>query len=188
MSDVVWLTAIPLVLLGITIWQPSLVTAVPTFIGIYVSFIVGLFTAPLTTVAIVWLAFAIAVVPFLFYRFPGQYNFARSLTTLFIWPILAAICAIVERQVTRVVPPGEVPSLFQATVSFIDSAGTEADYLMVFLNEFDDTAFFCDGALESAHGLEEDAAFRFEVAVKSVDGISGETLWIESIEPLADGS
>ena len=34
MTDLVWLIGVPLVLLGITVWQPSLVTAVPTFLGI----------------------------------------------------------------------------------------------------------------------------------------------------------
>lgn len=183
MSDVVWLVGIPVVLLGITLWQPSLVTAAPAFVGIYVTFIVGLFTAPFSTVAVVWLAFAIAIVPFLFYKFPGQYNFARSLTTFFVWPILATTVAIVERQETRIVPPEEVPKSFKATVSFIDSAGAEGEFLIVFLDEFDDTAFFCDPVLETDHGLEEDVPFTFEVEVKDVDGISGDALWIESIRP-----
>ena len=188
MSELVWLIGIPLTLIGITIWQPSLVTAVPAFLGIYITFIVGLFTAPFSTVAIVWLAFAVAVVPFLFYKFPGQYNFARSLTSLFLWPILAAISVIVERQVTTVMPHDEVPPRFEATVNYIQSAGPEGEYLMVFFNEFHETVFFCAAELETDHGLCEDKQFACDVEFKSVENLSGDVLWIESIDPVASSS
>ena len=182
MSELVWLIGIPLVLLGITIWQPSLVTAVPTFLGIYITFIVGLFAAPFATVALVWLGFAVAVLPFLFYKFPGQYNFSRSLPTLFIWPILAAVCAIVERQITIVVPADEVPPRFEATVTYIQSAGPEGEYLLVFFEEFHGTEFFCAAELETDHGLCEDERFVCHVEQKSVENITGDVLWIDSIE------
>lgn len=184
MSELVWLIGVPLLLLGITIWQPSLVTIVPTVFGIFITFIVGLFVAPLSTVAIVWLAFAVAVLPLLFHKFPGQYNFARSLTVVFAWPLLATIGAIVDRQVIRIVPPGEVPKSFNAKVSFIDTPGTEADYLMVFLDEYDQTAFYCGPELESVHGLVEDGTFAFRIEVKRVDELGDEVLWIEAIEPI----
>ncbi len=182
MSEVVWLIGVPLILIGITIWQPSLVTAVPAFLGIYVTFVVGLFNAPFSTVVIVWLAFSIAVIPFLLYKFPGQYNFARSLTALFIWPILATISAIVERQVETTVPPDKVPSRFEATVSYIDSAGTDGDYLIVFTDEFEDTVFHCDATLESDHELQESARFTFCIERRSVDELGDDVLWISSIE------
>lgn len=186
MSELVWLVGIPLGLIGITIWQPSLLTLVPTFLGIYITFIVGLFTAPFSTVAIVWLAFAIAVLPFLFYKFPGQYTVASSLTTLFLWPVLAAITAVAERQVIRIVEPADVPKSFNATVTYIDTPGTDADYLMVFLDAFDETAFFCDVALESEYGLAEDVTYAFQIEVKSVDELGDNVLWIKAIDPVAE--
>ena len=182
MSELVWLIGIPLTLIGITVWQPSLVTAVPAFLGIYITFVVGLFSAPFASVAIVWLCFAVAVLPFLFYKFPGQYNFARSLSTLYMWPILAVISGIVERQITIVVPADEVPPRFEATVNYIQSAGPEGEYLMVFFEEFHETAFFCSAELETDHGLCEDERFVCHVKQKSVENITGDVLWIKSIE------
>ncbi len=187
MSELVWLVGIPLALIAITIWQPSLVTAVPTFLGIYITFIVGMFKAPLLMVAIVWLSFSIAVLPFLFYKFPGQYNLTRSLTTLYFWPVLAAITAIVERQqVMRIVEPTDVPESFNATVTYMDTPGTQAEYLMVFLNEFDQTAFFGDPELESRHGLAEDVTYTFQIEVKSVDELGDNVLWIKAINPVTE--
>ncbi len=185
MIELVWLIGIPLVLFGITIWEGSLLSVVPTVFGIILTFVVSVFVVPLSTVAIVWLAFAIAVLPLLLYKFPGQYNFVRSLTVLFAWPLLAPMATIVERQVIRIVPPEDVPRSFNAKVTFIDTPGTDADYLMVFLDEFDQTAFFCDDELEKKHGLAEDASFAFQIEVKSVDELGDDVLWIETIEPVA---
>lgn len=188
MIEIGWLVGVPLALIGVTLWQPSLVTAVPAFLGIYTTFIVGLFIAPVTTVTLVWLTFSIAIVPFLFYKFPGQYDFRRSLSSLLIWPALAVICAIAERQVTKIVAHDDVPPRFAATVGFIDSTGLEGDFLIVFFDEFRDTAFYCAGELESVHGLAESQRFVCTVSRRSLEEMGEYVLWIEAIEAASDAN
>lgn len=67
MIDAVWLTAVPPIFVGATLRQPPLVTAVPALAGVCVTFVAGLFVAPLSTLAI-------GILPFLFCKFPGQYE------------------------------------------------------------------------------------------------------------------
>ena len=183
-----WLIGIPLVLLGVTIWDQTLLSVVPTVFGIFLTFIVGLFVAPISTVGIVWLAFAVAVLPLLFFKFPGQYNFVHSLTVLPAWPLLAAMALIAEREEIRIVPPEDVPKSFNAKVTFIDVPGTDADYLMVVLDEFGQTAFFCDDDLESRHGLAEGESFVFQIEVKAVDELGDDVLWIKAVNPVGESN
>lgn len=49
---------------------------------------------------------------------------------------------------------------------------------MVFLAEFGDTVFFCDGSLESRDGLQEGATFVFQVDKISVDELGDDVLWL----------
>ena len=178
MLELIVLAAIPVVLIGFSAWHRSLLSAVPAAIGVYVAFAVSLFFLPFGGVAILWLVFAIAVIPLLWLRFPGQYTPARSLTSLILWPFLATVAALAEKEESFSILPEEIPGQISGKVEFIESAGTEGDYIMVFLAEFGDTAFFCDGSLECRDGLKEDATFVFHVDKITVDELGDDVLWL----------
>ena len=185
---IVFLAIIPVLLVGIAAWHRSLLSAIPTVVGVYATFLIGLFRLPLGTVTLVWIAFAVTVIPILILRFPGQYNIARSLTVIPLWPVLAIVAVLAEREERPSMHRDEIPRKFEAKVNFIDSAGTEGDYLMVFFEEFGDTVFYGDAILESVHGLEEDVSFRVNVPRRSVDELGENILWIKNLVRLAADS
>ncbi len=188
MNELIWLVGIPIVLVGLAAWHRSLLSAIPAAVGVYIVFLAGLFAATIATVGIVWAAFAAITVPLLLYKFPGQYTAARTLTVLPLWPVLAVIAFVAERDLPVEILPDEIPGRFDATVSFIESAGTAGEYLIVFFEEFGDTAFFCDAQLESADGLRENARLTLHVEHRNVDELGDDVLWISAADSLGNES
>ena len=178
LRDLLILSAVPTVLIAFTAWHRTLLSAIPATIGIYVAFLVSLFTVPFAEVIAIWLAFAILIIPILWWQFPGQYTVARSLTSFFFWPVLAALIFLTEKQESFSALPDEIPGQITGKVDFIDAPGTDGDYIMVFLAEYGDTVFFCDGALESRANLKEDEVYRFNVERANIDELGDEVLWL----------
>ena len=185
MRELLILAAIPVILISISAWYRTLLSAVPAVIGTYIVFLVGLIFLPMTGVIVLWLAFAVIVLPLLWWRFPGQYTPVRSLTTFFFWPGLATFAVMAEKEEVFSAFPDEIPGQITAKVDFIETAGAEGKYIMVLLAEFGDTAFFGDGLLESRDGLEEDAVFVFHVDKISVDELGDDVLWLTNAKRVA---
>ena len=182
MLEILLLAAVPVLLIGFAARHRSLLSAVPAAIGVYIAFLVGLFLLPTSGVVVLWLFFGVVVIPLLWWRFPGQYTPTRSLTSFFLWPVLATIAVLAEKDESFSRLPDEVPGQISGKVDFIETAGLEGDYIMVFLAEFGDTAFYCDASLESRDGLVEDAMFVFQVDRMTVDELGDDVLWLTNLE------
>lgn len=182
MTALYWITGIGVAFILLFAWIPSVFFIVPIVLMIYLGFIVALFVFPVFNVVIAWLVMAVVVIPLQLYKFPGQYTVARLISNLVIWPLLAPISLMVERQVTNVIPPSEVPRKFEAKVNYIDSPGTQGNYLMVFFEEFDETVFFCAGEAEKHSDLEEDRRFSVEVMTIDHEELGESILWIEKLK------
>jgi len=182
LRETLLLAAAPVLLIGFAAWHRSLLSAVPAAIGVYIAFLVGLFLLPTSGVVFLWLFFGVVVIPLLWWRFPGQYTATRSLTSFFLWPVLATIAVLAEKDESFSRLPDEVPGQISGKVDFIETAGLKGDYIMVFLAEFGDTAFYCDASLESRDGLVEDAMFVFQVDRMTIDELGDDVLWLTNLE------
>ncbi len=173
--------------LTVLVWRvPSLITAAPAGFGTYAVFVYFLFKAPIWLVAGVWLGFAFLLTPLLMQRYPGQYTLWRAIKlNLFIWPVHVLVLLLAEPDESFSKEPDTVPGQLTGTVSFIETAGLEADIIMIFLEEFGETVFYADGSIESRDGLREDSKYRLDVERRRIEELDNEVMYISNPEKLS---
>jgi len=177
-----WVILIPTTALVLTLWHRSLLTAFPAIVVCYATFLVALFKLAPSVVGITWLLFAVLTVPVVWTKFPGQYNVKRSFSALGFWPVMIVFALIAEDMKADSSLPSDIPGQISGRISFIESAGSEPNYLFVFLEEFGDTAFFCPMEAETEPGINEESEIEAHVEYRSFPDLSeDDVLWLSEI-------
>lgn len=182
MPNWIWLIFIPIAVIGVAAWHRSLLSAIPAIVVCYATYLVAAFNLEVLVVSASWLGLALATLPFVWKKFPGQYDLRKSLQVFLLWPVLITIALLAEDTAHHGSVPEEIPGRLTGTVSFIESAGSEGEHLLVFFDEFGDTAFCCDQEAEITHGMHEGARIESLVECRSVPELSDDdVLWLSDV-------
>lgn len=189
MIDIVILAVVPALIALWVWWSHSLVLAILGTISIYVLFLTIGLRVPIGVAAGIWFTYALALIPFQLLRFPGQYTAARRFVhNLYAWPLIATFTAIAEQDsppppgpdpVTgEIDPPFDLPADIEGQVGYVHSSGLEEDCIIVFLDEFEDQAFYAAGSMQSEGDVREEARLRLTIDRRVIEELGHEVLWI----------
>lgn len=189
---------------GITWWRQSLLVAIPMVLFAYGLFIFYLFRAPLWLVAGCWIACALLTLfgTKIIFSGPltgaGPFSVSQIFSSVLFWPVTSMISALAlpdqlhnkkqtkKKRAARKARHDEERALegeIEGTVSFVEPAGIEGNFLMVFLKEHGNTVFYAPALPESGSMLEKEKRFLLKVERREEVQLGGNVPWIAGVEP-----
>ena len=164
----------------------------PMFVLVYPVFLLGFWIADTQIVMYVWLALAVANMPFQFISIKRQAiptgTTGVLIGSLFLWPIQFA--ALINSNESEKMADesrkagrekiGKLPADIAGTVSYIHFVDIDEGYDAVWLEEFGDLEFIVDAKTRDAIQLGDGKAYTLSVEERPAptDYNSGDILWI----------